>query len=55
MAKFYTELRVKECPNSTHRKIERYISMVDVSQGRRLNKQSATVELLEKATKDIKL
>jgi hypothetical protein len=55
MANIYTELRVKKCPVMTHRKIERYISMIDVKEGRRLNKQTATVELLEKATKDIKL
>jgi hypothetical protein len=51
----YTELRVNKCPKVVHRKIERYISMMDVKEGRRLNKQTATVELLELATKNIKL
>jgi hypothetical protein len=51
----FTELRVKECPKDIHKKIERYISMIDVREGRSLNKQSATVELLERATRKIKI
>lgn len=47
------ELRVRECPNQLHRKIKRYINMVEVREGRDLNKQTATIELLEKATKNI--
>lgn len=50
-----TELRVRTLPNKLHRKIRKYIGMVQVNEGRDLNKQTAVIELLEAATKNIKL
>jgi hypothetical protein len=47
------ELRVRDFPVPLHDKIEKYISKVHSRTGRRLNKQTATIELVEKATKDI--
>lgn len=49
------ELRVREFPEKLHLKIERYISLIHSRTGRELNKQTATIELLEKSTKSIKL
>lgn len=50
-----TELRVRDFPDSLHQKIERYISIIHARTGRELNKQTATIELIDKATKNIKL
>lgn len=49
------ELRVIALPEELHLKIERYISIIHARTGRLLNKQTATQELLEKATKNIKV
>jgi hypothetical protein len=54
MADSSKELRVRECPNEIHRRIKKYIARVLDKEGRELNKQSATVELLDKALRNIK-
>jgi len=50
-----TELRVQYFPDLLHLKIERYISLIHTRTGRKLNKQTATIELVDKATKNIKV
>jgi hypothetical protein len=50
-----TELRMPACSNLIHRKIEKYMKMVDLKEDRYLTKPEATEELLRKATKHIKL
>lgn len=49
------ELRVRDLPQLLHLKIERYISIIHARTGRELNKQTATIELIEKATRNIKV
>lgn len=49
------ELRVPQFPEILHKKVERYISLIHGRTGRELNKQTAIIELVEKATKSVKL
>lgn len=49
------ELRVRDFPVKLHRKVERYISLIHARTGRELTKQTAIVELVDKATRNIKL
>jgi hypothetical protein len=53
MANGTKELRVRECPDEIHRKIKKYVAQVFDREGRELNKQSATVELLAEVLKNI--
>lgn len=49
------ELRLRFVPLSLHEKIEKYMSQVHSKQDRVLTKETGCIELLEKATKHIKL
>lgn len=49
------ELRVFKLPIYVHLKIERYMSLIHSRTGRKLTKDMASAELLEKATRNIKL
>lgn len=49
------ELRVREFPAFLHKKIKKYINRVGDREGRQLNKQTATIELMDKALSKIKL
>lgn len=49
------ELRIPLFPETLHQKVERYISLIHARTGRELNKQTAIIELVEKATKNVKL
>lgn len=50
-----TELRVPELADDIHLKIEKYMAIAHAKAGRRLTKPQAAAELLDKATKHIKL
>lgn len=47
------ELRLRIVPLVLHEKIEKYIAKVLVKDGRHLNKETASIELLAKATEKI--
>lgn len=55
MAGTTKELRVWKCPIELHNKIEIHKALVRAKEGRRLTKEDAVIELLYKATKQIKL
>lgn len=47
------ELRVRDFPLYLHKKIKAYINRVGDREKRDLNKQTATIELMDKALKNI--
>lgn len=49
------ELRVPKAPGDLHDRIEKYMAIVRVTQGRTILKPEAIVELLTEATKHITL
>lgn len=51
----YVDLRVRKCPRIIHRKLVRYRSILDVQRGGSPNLDDAIIDLLEKATRKVKL
>ncbi len=49
------DIRIEKAPQTIHKKLERYIGLQHAKRGYRLRKGEAALELLEKATKNIKL
>jgi hypothetical protein len=49
------DIRLVKVPELIHDKIERYMARVQFREHRKLTKADAAVELIDKATKDIKI